>query len=108
MSSTSNDVCELWNGDGLVKVLGTAPVRAFMCLLPLSEGARGARGGTVVLDLKSAVEHGVLEIYGRGNDSYPPRCESPKLIGRVLRADHYHGSTKAVEGDRSRRCWNNC
>jgi hypothetical protein len=26
MSSTSGDVCELWNGDGVVRVLGTSPI----------------------------------------------------------------------------------
>jgi hypothetical protein len=29
MTSTSNEVCELWNGNGLVRVLGEAPIREF-------------------------------------------------------------------------------
>lgn len=34
MSSTSNEVCELWNGRQVVRCMGSAPVVEFMCLLP--------------------------------------------------------------------------
>ncbi|KAK4198631.1 hypothetical protein QBC40DRAFT_341164 [Triangularia verruculosa] len=38
MSSTSNEVCELWNGESLVRVMGKGPVREFI-LLPSSSDA---------------------------------------------------------------------
>jgi len=34
MSSTSNEVCELWNGQEVVRVMGTAPICEFICLFP--------------------------------------------------------------------------
>ncbi|PGH14988.1 hypothetical protein AJ79_02668 [Helicocarpus griseus UAMH5409] len=34
MSSTSKEVCELWNGQQVVRVMGTAPVREFIILTP--------------------------------------------------------------------------
>ena len=34
MSSTSNEVCELWNGQKVVRVAGEAPIAEFICLLP--------------------------------------------------------------------------
>jgi hypothetical protein len=37
MSSTSNEVCELWDGTGLVRLMGEAPIREFICLIPRTE-----------------------------------------------------------------------
>ncbi|KAL6812589.1 ankyrin repeat-containing domain protein [Trichoderma sp. SZMC 28015] len=37
MSSTSNEVCELWNGNDVVRCAGSAPVWEFICLLPSKE-----------------------------------------------------------------------
>ncbi|KAF4456663.1 ankyrin repeat protein [Fusarium austroafricanum] len=34
MSSTSEEVCELWNGSEIVRSLGSPPVREFICLVP--------------------------------------------------------------------------
>ncbi|KAL6697151.1 ankyrin repeat-containing domain protein [Trichoderma pleuroticola] len=34
MSSSSNEVCELWNGRDVVRCAGSAPVWEFICLLP--------------------------------------------------------------------------
>ncbi|KAF4449004.1 ankyrin repeat protein [Fusarium austroafricanum] len=34
MSSTSQETCELWNGDDVVRCQGLAPVKEFICLLP--------------------------------------------------------------------------
>lgn len=34
MSSTSNEVCELWNGREVVRCMGSAPIAQFICLLP--------------------------------------------------------------------------
>jgi hypothetical protein len=34
MSSTSHEVCELWNGQEIVRVMGSGPIREFVILLP--------------------------------------------------------------------------
>jgi len=34
MSSTSNEVCELWNGEEVVRIMGEGPIREFIILLP--------------------------------------------------------------------------
>lgn len=34
MSSTSHEVCELWNGQQIVRCTGTAPITEFICLMP--------------------------------------------------------------------------
>ncbi|KXH37807.1 hypothetical protein CSIM01_08170 [Colletotrichum simmondsii] len=36
MSSTSTEVCELWNGHEVVRCIGSAPIAEFICLLPES------------------------------------------------------------------------
>jgi len=38
MSSTSNEVCELWNGGEVVRVMGAGPIREFILLLPEEDG----------------------------------------------------------------------
>ncbi|KAH6848117.1 hypothetical protein B0I37DRAFT_376732, partial [Chaetomium sp. MPI-CAGE-AT-0009] len=39
MSSTSHEVCELWNGHQVVRVMGRGPIREFIILLPEEESA---------------------------------------------------------------------
>lgn len=34
MSSTSKEVCELWNGLEVIRCMGSAPIREFICLVP--------------------------------------------------------------------------
>jgi hypothetical protein len=41
MSSTSNEVCELWNGHEIVRVMGEGPIREFIVLLPEGSGEKG-------------------------------------------------------------------
>ncbi|KXX82674.1 Serine/threonine-protein phosphatase 6 regulatory ankyrin repeat subunit B [Madurella mycetomatis] len=41
MSSTSNDVCELWNGQEIVRVMGSGPIREFVILLPKGRSKDG-------------------------------------------------------------------
>jgi len=42
MSSTSKEVCELWNGREVVRCMGSAPVSEFICVLPERwEGSHG-------------------------------------------------------------------
>ena len=37
MSSTSREVCELWNGEEIVRIMGEGPIREFIILLPQKE-----------------------------------------------------------------------
>ncbi|CAI4214432.1 unnamed protein product [Parascedosporium putredinis] len=39
MSSTSGEVCELWNGQEVVRCMGSAPVVEFICVLPEDDGS---------------------------------------------------------------------
>ncbi|KAH6853752.1 hypothetical protein B0I37DRAFT_388051 [Chaetomium sp. MPI-CAGE-AT-0009] len=41
MSSTSKEVCELWNGQSVVRSMGAAPIWEFICLLPEGYRDRG-------------------------------------------------------------------
>jgi hypothetical protein len=54
MSSTSNEVCELWNGQGIVRVMGVAPIREFICLRP-PESVK-SRTEPVTYNLKDATD----------------------------------------------------
>ncbi|KAI5776544.1 hypothetical protein EDC01DRAFT_699259, partial [Geopyxis carbonaria] len=42
MSSTSTDVCELWNGHGVIRVLGSSPVIELYYLKPVKKNTREA------------------------------------------------------------------
>lgn len=41
MSSTSKEVCELWNGHEVVRCMGSSPVTEFICLLPTPQVEHG-------------------------------------------------------------------
>jgi hypothetical protein len=45
MSSTSDEVCELWNGQQVVRIMGSAPIREFICLLPCKDNEQGTGDG---------------------------------------------------------------
>lgn len=54
MSSTSNEVCELWNGQGVVRVMGSGPIREFVILLPegSDETSLGVEKGVLAMKLE--------------------------------------------------------
>jgi len=43
MSSTSHEVCELWNGREVVRCMGSAPISEFIVLLPPTGQYKGAK-----------------------------------------------------------------
>ncbi|KAJ4167385.1 hypothetical protein NW754_011200 [Fusarium falciforme] len=43
MSSTSKEVCELWNGQEIVRVMGEGPIREFIVLMPEGSGENGGK-----------------------------------------------------------------
>jgi len=63
MSSTSNEVCELWNGGEVVRVMGAGPIREFIFLLP-EEGGKSEPGDPII-----AKNVQVMKMEGRGKDS---------------------------------------
>jgi hypothetical protein len=54
MSSTSNEVCELWNGQQIVRVMGSGPIREFIILLPEGSGESQDPEKTPVVSVRPA------------------------------------------------------
>lgn len=52
MSSTSTEVCELWNGKDVVRCMGSAPILEFICLIP--SGGMPLNPAVAVLDIDKA------------------------------------------------------
>lgn len=50
MSSTSDEVCELWNGRKVVRVAGEAPIAEFICLFPQARHVQGTSGDSASND----------------------------------------------------------
>ncbi|KIL95639.1 hypothetical protein FAVG1_00377 [Fusarium avenaceum] len=72
MSSTSEDVCEVWNGSEIVRSLGSPPVREFIILIPKSRHHFDYPIGLFEFDfqtIKQAVENGHLTISKESGDS---------------------------------------
>lgn len=63
MSSTSNEVCELWNGHEVVRCMGSAPVSEFICLFPPGTQSSG-NSKVEMVELKEAQKRGYLEDVG--------------------------------------------
>jgi hypothetical protein len=64
MSSTSHEVCELWNGREIVRCMGSAPIAQFMVLVP-TNGAVDASTKMTILSLAEAKAKGYLREHGR-------------------------------------------
>jgi hypothetical protein len=56
MSSTSEDVCELWNGSEIVRSLGSPPVREFILLILKSQDDITSRTGIFDFECKTIKE----------------------------------------------------
>ena len=70
MSSTSNEVCEVWNGQEVVRCMGLAPVVEFICLLQYSDNALAeskASPSVEVLGLGAAIQKGYITDLGKTN-----------------------------------------
>ncbi|KAF5013973.1 hypothetical protein FDECE_61 [Fusarium decemcellulare] len=67
MSSTSREVCELYNGKSIVRCQGTAPVWEYICLFPKNPSSTEQEVRFITLD--QAVERGLLNrIKGPSDD----------------------------------------
>ncbi|RSL44714.1 hypothetical protein CEP54_014574 [Fusarium duplospermum] len=60
MSSTSNEVCELWNGHHVVRCMGSAPISEFICLMPKSVHRKDIRDFRVI-SLDEALDKGYIK-----------------------------------------------
>ncbi|CAH0055787.1 unnamed protein product, partial [Clonostachys solani] len=65
MSSTSKEVCEVWNGHGVVRCMGLSPVSEFICLIstdtPSTGNGRSVDTTVGAVSVGKAVERGYLE-----------------------------------------------
>lgn len=70
MSSTSKEVCEVWNGQEVVRCMGLAPVVELICLLQYTNDTQSDNeaGPTIeVLKLGEAIEKKYIKDLGKQN-----------------------------------------
>ncbi|RYP39999.1 hypothetical protein DL767_001933 [Monosporascus sp. MG133] len=78
MSSTSNEVCELWNGQEIVRVMGEGPIREFIILLPKGIDKNGDRGS------KATTPSQPTTTSRGGSSSVDGQMTNPKICQDVL------------------------
>ncbi|GJC82648.1 hypothetical protein ColLi_05486 [Colletotrichum liriopes] len=61
MSSTSTEVCELWNGKEVVRCMGSAAIAEFICLLPAEMPKENENPEIVTITLERALREGYIE-----------------------------------------------
>ncbi|KAJ3539079.1 hypothetical protein NM208_g5635 [Fusarium decemcellulare] len=63
MSSTSKEVCELWNGQEVVRCMGSSPVTEFICLFPenMEPGESLAKLEVETIGLEKALDRSCLQ-----------------------------------------------
>ncbi|KIL85392.1 hypothetical protein FAVG1_11348 [Fusarium avenaceum] len=81
MSSTSKEVCELWNGQEVVRCMGSAPVIEFICLLPKDEKSY-AKMEIETIDLKEALKRGDLTTFDKSFRQSSIRTLHPNSKGQ--------------------------
>ncbi|KAG0636075.1 hypothetical protein HOY80DRAFT_1090207 [Tuber brumale] len=85
MSSTSHEVCELWNGEAIVRVMGSTK---FAEILYFQDGADG-KGGSKFFTLEAAKDNGILRNAKKRRKDRPTQGEElvsagVRLSGRIL------------------------
>ncbi|RYP50204.1 hypothetical protein DL768_004225 [Monosporascus sp. mg162] len=78
MSSTSNEVWELWNGQEIVRVMGEGPIRKFVILLPNGINKNGDRGS------KATTPSQPTTTSRGGSSSVDGQMTNPKISQDVL------------------------
>ncbi|KAF4492013.1 Serine/threonine-protein phosphatase 6 regulatory ankyrin repeat subunit B [Colletotrichum fructicola Nara gc5] len=78
MSSTSREVCELYNGESIVRCQGLAPVWEYICLVPRGDNAKDlakrnskTSGRIHFKTLEQAITDGLLSLEGRSSKVTP-------------------------------------
>ncbi|KAK0703684.1 hypothetical protein B0T26DRAFT_793670 [Lasiosphaeria miniovina] len=105
MTSSSNEVCELWNGQGLVRALGEAPIREFICLTPRAEP--DLELPPKMKELREAQDDGYLEECDLREYTQPGKkanaTKSP-LFHRMTASPPDFNDDYSTSSDASRRC----
>jgi hypothetical protein len=68
MSSTSKEVCEVWNGQEVVRCMGLAPVVEFICLLRYTDDVLAENEACPVIEvlgLEEAIQKGYIKDLGK-------------------------------------------
>ncbi|RYP78372.1 hypothetical protein DL771_000557 [Monosporascus sp. 5C6A] len=87
MSSTSNEVCELWNGRGVVRVMGRGPIREFIVLLP--EGGNSDMGSETDPEVEIKKLDDVKERYFQEHSCKQKRAQDGSIAEKGdLQTDH--------------------
>ncbi|KAL2198382.1 hypothetical protein P885DRAFT_33150, partial [Corynascus similis CBS 632.67] len=82
MSSTSNEVCELWNGQQIVRVMGKGPICEFIILLPEEEQAGESSYGKQPRRDQQIPERSVF-VVRNGADTTDTAAKAPNLTLNV-------------------------
>ncbi|KAH6627058.1 hypothetical protein B0J18DRAFT_478009 [Chaetomium sp. MPI-SDFR-AT-0129] len=99
MSSTSQEVCELWNGQQIVRVMGKAPIREFVVLFPKEQNPKSGDdekdGYIQVMELRDGErEREEKKLY----DKFRRKETQEKMHGNTT--DHTEGNeAKTAEDD---------
>ncbi|KAM0420369.1 hypothetical protein ACHAPT_011788 [Fusarium lateritium] len=82
MSSTSNEVCELWNGHHVVRCMGSAPISEFICLVPKHSDCNNVQEVRVI-SLDEALHKGYIKrrrASPTAGDKYTDERANAKII----------------------------
>ncbi|KAJ4308776.1 hypothetical protein N0V84_011892 [Fusarium piperis] len=74
MSSTSKEVCELWNGQEIVRVMGEGPIREFIVLMPEGNGKNGDKTTAPTTPTEAGSP------CGTGSNSVQDAKDGPKVL----------------------------
>jgi hypothetical protein len=77
MSSTSKEVCELWNGQEIVRVMGSGPIREFIVLMPEGSGEDGGKTTAAMTPTEAGSP------CGTGSDSVEDPKEGRKAVPQI-------------------------
>ncbi|RSM09365.1 hypothetical protein CEP52_004221 [Fusarium oligoseptatum] len=97
MSSTSGEVCELWSGQQIVRVMGKGPIREFIILFPEEQPNGAAQAGSVgqrdlcVMDLEQDSE--------KYFDIEPKPEKSKADDDKYMRSQPVHDSSPEMTGE---------
>jgi hypothetical protein len=93
MSSTSQEVCELYNGSSFIRCQGIAPVWEYICIIPTNDNSQG-KTPLQFKTLETAVEKGLLSKHEGGTQTHPTRH-----IQRNQQEAPRDGAVESREGD---------
>ncbi|KAH0608208.1 uncharacterized protein H6S33_002260 [Morchella sextelata] len=77
MSSTSSDVCELWNGEGVVRVLGRPVLLQLVYEKPDESGSEPGVGNQICTFVDAIYSRKLYKEKGKGKDTDQDTKESP-------------------------------